>query len=232
MAAVLPFVPYIAAAAGAAINTISGKQVEQRQKNDYLEGLRQQKQSRDQAGAQVDALTGQLAASNPDQFRIADKNNFLAELQAHAAGINGIPTVAGANPRYAQDTARANDATHEYSTTLADLLSRMDSPAQQRAVEGYRASRTATNLNRISSFAEGNQRIAEMKAAGERQNPWIAMLAQGLMNAGSGQYGTAMKKAPTGYGGTTVTGQPIEAGIASGAGNYSPASLTAGGVFS
>lgn len=234
MAAVVPFIPYIAAAAGAAIKTVSGEQVANRQKNDYLEGLRKQAASRTQAQGEIDNLTGGLKTSNPESYRAADAAGYANALQAHAAGINGsIPTVYGANARYGEDTARAHDATTAYATELADSLSRLDSVQQQRAAEGYRAAHTGSKLSQIQDFAAGNARMAELKAQGERENPWVKMLAGALTNAGSmsaaGGFG---KTGATGYPGTTVTGQPIEAGVASGAGNFSPEDLTSRGVYS
>lgn len=204
-------IPAALAVAGAIAKAANESSVNRRQKNDYLEGLRQQQASRDQARGVVGDVTSNLAVSNPEGYRAADNQNFLSQLQAHAGGIHDIPTVAGANSRYALDSARAGAATDSYGTTLAGLLSRLDSPAQQRAAEGYRAAHASSKLNQIGNFAEGNAAQAELKSQSERPNMWLTMLGGALTNAAAA-YPT---KKPAGTpDGTPMAGGPEWGGTA------------------
>lgn len=209
--AVAAAIPYALAVAGAVAKAANESSVNHRQTRDYLEGLRQQEASRTQARGVVGDLTSKLAVSNPDLYRAADKTNFLTQLQAHAGGIHDIPAVAGANSRYALDSARAGAATDNYGATLSDLLSRMDSPVQQRAAEGYRAAHAGSKLSQIGNFAEGNAAQAELKAKSERSNMWLSMLGGALSNAAAGY--TAPKKT-TDIGGTPMAGGPEWGGTA------------------
>jgi hypothetical protein len=184
-AAAIPFV--LTAIAGGA-NAYNTRQVARDQDQMAARGIRTQQEKQRQIDSRLSGEIGSLEQSNPDDERAASLDAFLQQLRATKGEAQG-ETTPGVS-RYGQDTELAQAGVQNYGTKVADILSRLRGPVEQRRNEGYGFNRAGSDAATIARDAQGQAYLNRLRIGNIQRNPWIdaaAQLASGAAGGIAGQ---------------------------------------------
>jgi hypothetical protein len=209
------FIPLAMSAIAGGAEYENQQSANSRQQGQEVNNIIQQQGYRNQANAGVNALTQQIAQSNPAGIAGQETNNYLQELRRNSAGaqtggptgdtqtfgmpVSANPTVGGFSSRYKNDVANDSQQVQNYGTTEANELGNIDAAVRQRQNEGLAMQSLGTNLNTLNTESWGTNFVNSLRAqAAGAQNPWVALGSQILSGAAQG----ASKNLPTSWGST------------------------------
>lgn len=195
----MAWIAAIAALAAAAISTYNTNKTAKRADAAAAQGLRNQRKQQDRANGAIAATAADLEKSKAATAKAAAGKRYLDALGR--AGLGG--QVTGANRpggsaafRQAADEAAANEA--NYATGMADLYAATDAPNDQRMSEAFSIGDLGTELGTVSSIANGQAGLDDMKVRGVRRNPWLDLTAQALQGYSSAKASSGGQKSGTG----------------------------------
>lgn len=180
-----------AAAGGSYVNT---QNMEKRQDNQAVLGIRNQSKIQKEADAKVNDAVAKLADSNAASAKDARLNDYLGVLRRNRDTTNnGLTPNIGSNTFQADSAQAANDA-NSYTTKNAGLLSRIDAPAIQRQQEGFDYGNLATDIGMIGRQSQGQNFLDQLKLNRIRRNAKIDLgvgLASAVAGGAAGSTGNA-----------------------------------------
>jgi hypothetical protein len=191
--------PYIAMALAAGATAKNQHDVAKQQDEIAAQGIATQSAKEREAADRVNAEIGTLGKSNPNAERQAASTNFMQQLQRNR-GAEAAPRFDAASGRYGEDVETQTAASDTQASRIADLMSRIESPALQRQREGFGFGRLSSDLNRVGSESAGQDFLTQLRMRAVQPNPWIA-----AGGSAAGAYaGASASKTPT----TTTTANP------------------------
>lgn len=163
-----------------AISTAAPMLHEQRTRSKQAEELARGQMAMAERQAQADQrigdeLTG-LEQSDPQAEQAESLSGYteaLAQMRARG-NASEAPNVGG--ERFQADADAGAGATGDYGRRIAELVSQIDAPAEQRLGEAQGISRAGVDVAGIQRNAQSDQFLAELRARRQRTNPWIKML--------------------------------------------------------
>lgn len=207
-------VPYVIATLAAGASAYNTKRTADKQDAVAAEGIRQQAARQREADARASQEIDSLEQSSPEDEQAHALDQYLSRLRANrgnAAGDDG--RTEGASDEYRRDSATAKADIANYGEKLADVMSRIRAPMEQRRSEAYGRMRTASDLEGVARNAEGDNWLNQLRQSRVRRNQWLdAAAAAGLAYAGAAAGGAgagAGGGAPSGgiSAGTNATGR-------------------------
>lgn len=203
-AAWVPYAVALLAAGGSAYNT---KKTADDQDAVAARGIREQAARQKEADARVNEELGALEESNPDAERQKAMNDYLTQLRANRAQVEGGGRVPGASDEYQRDIATSKADIGNYGEKLSGVLSRIRGPLEQRRNEAYGRARTSSDIEGVARNAEGDDWLNRLRLSRVRRNPWIdAAAAAGMAYAGASAGAAGARGANVGAGSVGGTG--------------------------
>jgi len=172
--------------ASAAANHYNNQQVAKKQDNIVAGQIRQQGVRQQEADQAIAEAMRERAAQGAENERAAIGSQYLDQVRAAQANAQrGLGQVGAVSRAYQQDASDAALGIGDYGARTADLMARIDAPAQQRQREGIADARVAMDLDQIGRRSRADDYLANLRLRGVQRNPWID-LASSLMGAGAG----------------------------------------------
>lgn len=172
--------------ASAAANHFNNQQVAKKQDNILAGQIRQQGVRQQEADQAIAEAMRERAAQGAENDRTAIGNQYLDQVRAAQANAQrGLGQVGAVSRAYQTDANDAALGIGDYGARTADLMARIDAPAQQRQREGIADARVAMDLDQIGRRSRADDYLAQLRLRGVQRNPWID-LASSLMGAGAG----------------------------------------------
>jgi hypothetical protein len=191
-----------AAAAAAGGQYYNTQQTAKHQDNQLAAQLRQQQANQDKANAQVNQTIAQRAASNDDGERQTTLDQYLTATRANqGAATAGLQQAGATSNAYKTSGADASLGIADYGSKIANLMSRIDAPNQQRQREALESAQLGSNLGLLGRQAQGDDFLAQLKLRGITRNPWIDAGSQLLGGVAGGLASSAGTTAATGASG-------------------------------
>jgi hypothetical protein len=178
------WIPLLLAGAGAGVNYYNTKKTQDKQNDQIVQGLQQQRAKQGEINRSTDEVLSKFAASNPAGDKAKSQAQYtqqLAKNKGQATG--GLTEVSGASDEYKAGNQDAAAGIGDFGAMLTDILSRIDAPEQQRTREGQLMADYGVDLDRKKREASGEARINQMKLQGINENPWLSALSQTLNGA-------------------------------------------------
>lgn len=182
-----------ATAAGTGLQAYNTNRTLHAQDAQIARGILQNRKEREGAAQRVNQQIASMAADTGERDRGQSLADFQEALRRDRGSIEtGLDATLGGD-RFVE---RAGDATVNLRTAgqeMADRLATITGLLQQRQREGNERGRTAVDLQGIERNIDMNDYLARLRAASERNNPWVDA-AGGLLKA----YGSALAMKPIG----------------------------------
>lgn len=191
MGVAAPFIPYIAAAAAAGAQYYNTRQTGKRQDEALAAGIRQQSKTQRKADERVQQTIGEIAGSSPADATAAAREGYQQAVRGTDQMAASGQALSGLSEAYDQAARAANTTAAGRTGAVADLLSRIDAPLQQRQSEGFRVGDLGTDLSILKRTSQGQDFLSRLKAQGVRRNPWIDAFSAGLQGYASAGAGGA-----------------------------------------
>lgn len=200
------WVPTALTALSAGANYVNTNNANSRQQAGEVQSIIDQQKLQSQGGAQVKALTNQIATDTPSQIAGKATGDYVSALRKNAAGTqtgsgntssvlfgqptSSLPTSIKASSRYGSGTAASQKETQDFGNTLAGEMGQIDAATRQRQNEGLAQGTLGTNLNLlgVQSYTKNFADQLRAQASGQ-QSPWLALASQV-----AGGVGNAMSK--------------------------------------
>jgi len=165
-----------AAAGGQYVNT---QQTAKRTDNAAADQIRQQAERQKEADAQVNDLVQKRAGSDASAERAQTLGGYLDQVRAATgAATSGLGQVGRVSDAYQQSANDAALGVTDYGQKTAQLMSRIDAPAQQRQREALENAQFQTDLGLVKRNAAGDDFLARLRLQNIRRNPWIDAASQ------------------------------------------------------
>lgn len=176
-----------------------------RQDRQLAAQLRAQGDKQREADARTAELVQERAKSDDTDERASSLDSFVQQMRANKGNATGGLDVRGAvSDAYRESAQDAALGAQSYGNRVADLMSRIDAPTQQRQNELAENIRFGDDIGGIVRRSTGDDFLHQMRLRGIQRNPWIdlgAGLLQGAGNAyAAGAGATANAGAQSGYG--------------------------------
>lgn len=172
---------------GAGVKYYGQRQADQGAQAAAAAGLAKQVADRSRAMGLVDTNTGQIASDTPEARTAQAQDDYMAALRGGAGNTAAsYPTVAGANPRYAEAVKAAGDQATDFATKRAALMAGLRGQQRMRGDEALRAETEGTNLTGIGQDAGTDAAITglNIKKAGQ-VNPAYELAGNLISNSGA-----------------------------------------------
>lgn len=179
-------------ALGAGVNYNEQRKTAKRQDN-ILAGQIQQNAARQaEADRAVSDTLRTAATSSGEDSRQGAAAQYLDQVRAAQAGATrGLGQVGAVSGAYQQAANDAALGVGDYASQTANLMARIDAPAQQRQQEALSSDRLRSNLGLIGRKAAGDDYLAQLRLRNVRPNPWAGVAAQLMSGAAQGMAGRA-----------------------------------------
>jgi hypothetical protein len=182
------------AAAAAGGNYYNTQQTAKHTDNALADQIRQQSERQREADAQVNDLVQKRAGSDASGEREKTLGGYLDQVRAATgAATSGLGQVGRVSNAYQQSANDAALGVTDYGQKTAQLMSRIDAPAQQRQREALENAQFQTDLGLIKRNASGDDFLARLRLQNIRRNPWIdaaSSLAGGAASSVAGGAGS------------------------------------------
>lgn len=213
------------AAAAAGTSYYNTQQTAKKTDRAAAAGIRSQAERQRQADARTNQIIDAQSASTPDAAKMDTLGQYMQQVRAGAAGAGRGIQQSGATSRAAQESAAdAALGVSSYGGKIAELMAAMDAPQLQRRQEAVNMARGGSDLERIASFAGGDQFLNQLRLQGIRRNPWLdafSSFAGGAASGAAGGWGGGTAAAGAGAGAAGGAGTNFGAGLYRGfAGGY------------
>lgn len=180
------WVPLALTALSAGANYYNTRQTQKKQDNILAGQIRQQGVRQQEADQAIAEAMRERAAQGAENERSAIGSQYLDQVRAAQANAQrGLGQVGQVSRAYQVDANNAALGIGDYGARTADLMARIDAPAQQRQREGVADARVAMELDQIGRRSRADDYLAQLRLRGVQCNPWVD-LASGLMSAGAG----------------------------------------------
>jgi hypothetical protein len=188
-------IPLIMAAVAGGTSYVNTQRTAKKQDQTAAEGIRQQGVRQREADAKVRELIEKTRTSGPEGERKSALEKYMQALGVQAPNAQASFTdVAGASDAYGADVNAARSGVTDYGAQIADLMARIDAPADQRRREGNTMNRFDTDINQIKRFSSGDDFLNQLKLQSIRRNPFldaVSTAAQAFGSSYTGGYGGA-----------------------------------------
>jgi len=186
------WIPLAMTALGAGVNYNEQRKTAKRQDN-ILAGQIQQNSARQaEADRAVSDTLRTAATSSGEESRQGAAAQYLDQVRAAQAGATrGLGQVGAVSGAYQQAANDAALGVGDYASQTANLMARIDAPAQQRQQEAQSSDRLRSNLGLIGRKAAGDDYLAQLRLRNVRPNPWAGVAAQLMSGAAQGMAGRA-----------------------------------------
>jgi len=186
------WIPLAMTALGAGVNYNEQRKTAKRQDN-ILAGQIQQNSARQaEADRAVSDTLRTAATSSGEDSRQGAAAQYLDQVRAAQAGATrGLGQVGAVSGAYQQAANDAALGVGDYASQTANLMARIDAPAQQRQQEAQSSDRLRSNLGLIGRKAAGDDYLAQLRLRNVRPNPWAGVAAQLMSGAAQGMAGRA-----------------------------------------
>jgi hypothetical protein len=173
-------------AVGGGTKFVNNQAALRRQDREASEGIRRQSRIQGEANTRVNEQIQDIDASTGDVERGQSLDGFLTALrEAESSTTGALPTIAGANKRFAENVEAGKAGLAKGGAERAGRLSRIDAPRFQRINEAGRIGRTATDLNETGRQSRAEDFLTRLRVASERPNEFIDVLGSIASGAGS-----------------------------------------------
>jgi hypothetical protein len=173
------WVPLALAAVGAGTSYYNTQQTAKRQDNSLADQIRQQSARQREADTQVNDLVQKRAGSDAAGERAQTLGGYLDQVRAATgASTSGLGQVGRTSDAYQQSANDAALGVADYGQKTAQLMSRIDAPAQQRQREALENAQFQTDLGLIKRNASGDDYLARLRLQNIRANPWLTATSQ------------------------------------------------------
>lgn len=180
------WIPLALSALSAGANYYNTRQTQKKQDNILAGQIRQQGVRQQEADQAIAEAMRERAAQGAENERAAIGNQYLDQVRAAQANAQrGLGQVGQVSRAYQVDANNAALGIGDYGARTADLMARIDAPAQQRQREGVADARVAMELDQIGRRSRADDYLAQLRLRGVQRNPWVDM-ASSLMGAGAG----------------------------------------------
>lgn len=186
------WIPLAMTALGAGVNYNEQRKTAKRHDN-ILAGQIQQNSARQaEADRAVSDTLRTAATSSGEDSRQGAAAQYLDQVRAAQAGATrGLGQVGAVSGAYQQAANDAALGVGDYASQTANLMARIDAPAQQRQQEAQSSDRLRSNLGLIGRKAAGDDYLAQLRLRNVRPNPWAGVAAQLMSGAAQGMAGRA-----------------------------------------
>jgi hypothetical protein len=210
------------AAAAAGTSYYNTRQTANKQDSAAAAGIRSQADRQRQADARTNQIIDAQAASTPDAAKMDTLGQYMQQVRASAAGAGRGIQQAGATSQAAEESAAdAALGVSSYGGKIAELMAAMDAPQLQRRQEAVSMARGGSDIERVASFAGGDNFLNQLRLQGIRRNPWLDAFSSFAGGAASGAAGGWGGGAAAGTGAAGGTGTSFGSGLYRGlAGGY------------
>ncbi len=184
------WIPLAMSAIGAGVNYNEQRKVAKRQDN-ILAGQIQQNSARQaEADRAVSDTLRNAATSTSEDSKTSAAAQYLDQVRAAQAGATrGLGQVGAVSGAYQQAANDAALGVGDYASQTANLMARIDAPAQQRRQEADASDRLRSDLSLIGRKAAGDDYLAQLRLRNVRANPWAGAAAQLMGGAAQGMAG-------------------------------------------
>lgn len=202
----------LTAGAGAGIGMLANSKNAKNQSAQAAESAATQANYQKQASQAVSDEATRAAGANPGAGRNDLLTAYHSALNAGApAAAAALPTVSGANARYAKGVASAKANVSDYARTMADNMATTGGAQLQRLQTGEDIANTASKLGLINGQSMGAANVLKTQLAGDQANPWLLALGKAAGSAGQAMIGNGVAKgfapsASPGVGSSDFTG--------------------------
>lgn len=187
----------------------SDKQKTLRKQNDITtNAIIQRNRTRDEEAAAIKAASDKIGQNNAQKPIAAATQSYLSDLQnANPNSTQQAPATGAMSQAYQQAAGAANADVANKAKTAAGLMAITDAPGVQRQGEQSLIGQLGLNLSGINIGANDATNLAQMRARGVQDNPWIALAAAAARSyaggkAGSGGGSSGSSSGLGGYGGS------------------------------
>ena len=200
----IPLVMNALGVAGTVANVYNTQKTAKRQDNQLASQIQQQGVRQSEADAEVARALQERSASDSATERATTGAQYLDQVRAaQGAATRGLGQAGAVSSAYRDSASDAAMGVSDYGARTADLMARIDAPAQQRQREVDRAGQLGVDLGLTGRRAMGDNFLAQLKLQGIRRDPWIdaaGSLASGMssaLGAGGGNAGAGMGQGST-----------------------------------
>ncbi len=176
----------ILTAVGGGTQFVNNQAALRRQDRQAAEGIRRQGEIQRGANERVGAQIEDIATSTGETERAQALEGFLDALRvADSTTTGALPTVPGANQRFAESVEANTAALRGEGEARAGRLARIDAPRFQRIREQGRVGRTASDLGELGRQSRAEDFLTQLRVASEQPNEFINALGSIMQGAGS-----------------------------------------------
>jgi hypothetical protein len=176
-------IPLALSAIGTGMQIYNERQTERKQDNALAAQLRADASKQRQADQQTAQLINKTRASTDTDEKASALEKFTQAVAANRANAERPMLTQGAvSDAYKAAGSNAALGMASKASGLADLVSSIDAPRQQRQNDVRDLDEYRTNVGMIGRFSRGDDFRAQMKLRGIKRNPWLdagAQVAQG-----------------------------------------------------
>jgi hypothetical protein len=169
--------PLVALAVGTGAQVYNQNRTAKRQDEALAAGIRKQAGEQRRADQRIGEAIGQIEQSSPaDAIRQA-REGYQTAIRGTEGLARSGQALSGLSDEFDAASRDANAQAAGRVGKIADLLSRIDAPLQQRQGEGFLSQDLSTDLGVIRRRAQGQDQLARLRASQIRNNPWIDAFA-------------------------------------------------------
>jgi hypothetical protein len=177
------------AAASAGATYYNNQQTAKRQDRQLASQLRADAAKQRQADEQTANLINKTRQSTDADEKASSLASFTQAIKANQANANRpLATLGNVSEAYKQSGSDAALGMAGKAAGLADLISSIDAPTQQRQNDVRDVDNYRTQIGLIQRASRGDDFLSQMKLARIKRNPWIDAFA-GITGGAAANYG-------------------------------------------
>lgn len=166
------------AAAASGATAVNNNQALRRQDNQLALGIQRQGENQREANKVVDKLIDKVGTNRGEAEKAAALAEFQDILRAGRDKTeSSLPITGAANERFVEDVGASKRAVRTQGNEAAERLAVIDGILRQRVNEGQQVGRTESELNRIRGDITAEDFLTRLRAAAERPNAFVDVLA-------------------------------------------------------
>ncbi|MGH8173941.1 MAG: hypothetical protein ACREPX_12430 [Rhodanobacteraceae bacterium] len=188
------WIPLVLSAVATGATVYNQRATAKRQDDQLAKQIRAQTSRQHGADDKTKALIQAEANSTDADEKQGSLSKFTDALrQSQGNALRPLKVEGNASEAYKKAGSDSALGITGYGNQIADLVSSIDAPGQQRQNDSFTRNRYATDIDQIKRFSAGDDFLANMRLRGIKKNPWIDAGASAL-----GGYASSMGG---GYGG-------------------------------
>lgn len=182
------WIPAVMSLVGAGVQHRNTQQTAKKQDRQLARQLSDKGKKQQEADTRTAQLLQERAGSNDQAERGAGLAGMLEHMQRNKGGVSNALGAKGAvSDAYQKSSQDAVLGANQYGGRIADLMSRIDAPAQQRQREAVDNVRFGQDVDQLKRFDAGDDFLHQMRLRGIKRNPWMDLAGGALQGAaGSG----------------------------------------------